>query len=102
MKRSITVLMLVGIIATVMIASSLMPVADAKIKRGCNENTNTQTGNPHGDQNPTGNPHGGHHFFSTGNPHSACVTDPGDGDEEEEESPGDGGNDGKTEDEGSN
>lgn len=70
MKKSIFVLMFVGVIVTLMITSSLTPAADTKIKRGCNENTNTQTGNPHGDQNPTGNPHddeGG------GNPHNECI-----------------------------
>ncbi len=50
MKESIFAIMFVGVIATLMITSSLTPEADSKIKRGCNENTNTQTGNPHIDQ----------------------------------------------------
>ena len=70
MKMSIFVLMFVGVIAVIMITSSLTPAADAKIKRGCNENTNTQTGNPHGDQNPTENPHDD---MGGGNPHNECV-----------------------------
>lgn len=70
MKESIFVLMFVGVIATLMITSSLTPEADSKIKRGCNENTNTQTGNPHGDQNPTGNPHD---YEGGGNPHNECI-----------------------------
>ena len=76
MKKSIIVLMFVGVIAVIMISSNLVSVADGKIKRGCNENTNTQTGNPHGDHNPKGNPHNTDNDNSDddkGNPHSRCV-----------------------------
>lgn len=87
MKNSIFAGLFVGVIAVAMVAASVLPIVDAeaKIKRGCNENKNVQTGNPHGDHNPKGNPHDN---GQNGNPHNECVpdsNDPGEGDEEEEE-----------------
>jgi hypothetical protein len=71
MEKSTLTLMIIGIIAATVITSSLLPATDAKIKRGCNENTNLQTGNPHGDNNPGGNPHDNN---QAGNPHNECVS----------------------------
>jgi hypothetical protein len=76
MKKSIIVLMFVGVIAAILISSSLVSVADGKIKRGCNENTNTQTGNPTVIITPQVNPHNTDNDDSDddkGNPHSRCV-----------------------------
>jgi hypothetical protein len=77
MKNSIFVGLFVCVLAVAMVASSVTPIidADAKIKRGCNENTDLQTGNPHGDSNPKGNPHDTDNDDSDddrGNPHGFC------------------------------
>jgi hypothetical protein len=88
MKNSIFVGLLEIFLAISMVASGIAPTVDAK--RGCNENTNRQTGNPHSDQNDKGNPHDNNQ--PKGNPHNECVLDDDDG--SGEGSSGGGGEDG--------
>ena len=78
MSKTVFIAVIIGAIAMIMIASSIVPNTVNAEPGKCNPQ-GTSTGDPHGFRNPTGNPDDTDNDDSdddTGNPHREC--DPND------------------------